>query len=221
MFKKVLIAEDNDSINFAVRSVMQELNIDNVEHAQYCDSAWLLARKANVDNKPFDLLICDLSFKNDHRNQKLKSGKDLIAVLKKENPNLKVLVNSVEDHPRTVKSLWDTGDINGYVCKGRNGMRDLKEAIKVISRGEVFNSLEIERAMKQGNMLILEDFEINLLSYVANGLTQEEIQNKFKENNIFPNSKSTIEKRLKELREEFNARTTPHLIGIVKDLNLI
>lgn len=221
MFKKVLIAEDNDSINFAVRSVMEELNIEKVEHAQYCDTAWLLARKAMLENEPFDLLICDLSFKNDHRNEKLKSGKDLIAMLKKEDPNLTILVNSVEDHPQTVKTLWDSGDINGYVCKGRNGMKDLKEAIRVVNGGEVYNSLDIEKALKQANTLVLEDFEINLLSYIANGLTQEEIQSKFREKKIFPNSKSTIEKRLKELREEFNARTTPHLIGIVKDLNLI
>lgn len=221
MFKKVLIAEDNDSINFAVRSVMEELNIEKVEHAQYCDTAWLLARKAMLENEPFDLLICDLSFKNDHRNEKLKSGKDLIAMLKREDPNLTILVNSVEDHPQTVKTLWDSGDINGYVCKGRNGMKDLKEAIRVVNGGEVYNSLDIEKALKQANTLVLEDFEINLLSYIANGLTQEEIQSKFREKKIFPNSKSTIEKRLKELREEFNARTTPHLIGIVKDLNLI
>ena len=221
MFKKVLIAEDNDSINFAVRSVMGELNIEKVEHAQYCDAAWLLAKKAILENEPFDLLICDLSFKNDHRNEKLKSGKDLIAVLKKEDPNLTILVNSVEDQPQTVKTLWDSGNINGYVCKGRNGMKDLKEAIQVVNRGGTYNSLDIEKALRQANTLVLEDFEINLLSYIANGLTQEEIQSKFREKKIFPNSKSTIEKRLKELREEFNARTTPHLIGIVKDLNLI
>lgn len=221
MFKKVLIAEDNDSINFAVRSVMRELDIKKVDHAQYCDSAWLLAKKAILENEPFDLLICDLSFKNDHRNENLKSGKELIAALKKEDPNLTVLVNSVEDHPQTVKTLWESGNINGYVCKGRNGMKDLKEAIFAVSRGDTFNSLDVEKALKQSNMLVLEDFEINLLSCIANGLTQEEIQIKFREKKIFPNSKSTIEKRLKELREEFNARTTPHLIGIVKDLNLI
>jgi hypothetical protein len=56
---------------------------------------------------------------------------------------------------------------------------------------------------------------------VANGLTQKQIEENFKERNLTPSSKSAIEKRLKELREEFNANTTPHLIGIVKDLKLI
>lgn len=221
MFKKVLVAEDKDCINYAVASVLKDLNIEKVQHAQYCDKAWILAKKALLDNEPFDLLICDLSFKPDHRNQNITSGKELIALLKIEAPELKVLVNSVEDHPQTVKSLWDSGNIEGYVCKDRNGMRDLKEAIIRVNKGENYNSEAIENALKQQNLLVLREFEINLLTYVAQGLTQDEIQVKFRSKNIFPNSKSTIEKRLKELREEFNARTTPHLIGIVKDLNLI
>ena len=221
MFKKVLVAEDMDSINHAVASVLKELKVPVVQHAQYCDKAWLLAKKAIADNEPFDLLICDLSFRRDHREETITSGKELIALLKKEQPNLKILVNSVEDHPHTVKSLWDSGDINAYVCKDRHGLRDLKKAISSIERGETFNSSQIEEAMNQGNLIMLNDFEINLLSCVASGFTQDEIQDSFKRKNISPSSKSSIEKRLKELREEFNAKTTPHLISIVKDLNLI
>lgn len=221
MFKKVLVAEDMDSINHAVASVLRDLDIEEVQHAQYCDKAWLLAKKAILEQKPFDLLICDLSFKNDHRKEEIKSGKELIALLKQEDPHLKVLVNSIEDHPQTVKALWDSGNIEGYVCKDRHGMRDLRNAILKLNNGDLFNSEVIENAMKQENLFMLNDFEINLLKSIAQGLTQEEIQQNLKEKNISPNSKSSIEKRLKELREEFNARTTPHLIGIVKDLNLI
>lgn len=221
MFKKVLVAEDMDSINHAVGSVLRELDIQEVQHAQYCDKAWLMAKKALLEQKPFDLLICDLSFKNDHQKDQIKSGKELIALLKQEDPRLKILVNSIEDHPQIVKTLWDSGNIEGYVCKDRHGMRDLRNAILTLNNGGIFNSEVIENAMKQENLFMLNDFEINLLKFIAHGLTQEEIQQKLKEKNISPNSKSSVEKRLKELREEFNARTTPHLIGIVKDLNLI
>lgn len=221
MFKKVLVAEDMDSINHAVASVLQELGIHKIEHAQYCDKAWLLAKKALLEEEPFDLLICDLSFKNDHHKDKIKSGKELIALLKQEDPHLKIMVNSVEDHPQTVKTLWDSGNIEGYVCKDRHGMKDLREAILKLNNGEKYNSEAIHKALKQENLFMLNEFETNLLNFIAHGLTQDEIQEKLKEMHISPNSKSSIEKRLKELREEFNARTTPHLIGIVKDLNLI
>jgi DNA-binding NarL/FixJ family response regulator len=221
MFKKVLVAEDMDSINHAVAAVLKELGILEVVHAQYCDKAWLLAKKALQDGEAFDLLICDLSFKPDHREEKISSGQELIAALKQEDASQKVIVNSIEDHPQTVKNLWETGNIDGYVCKDRNGLKELKEAIIRVDRGENYNSPAIENALKQSNLLILNDFEINIVKYLANGLTQDEIQEKLKNDNIKPSSKSAIEKRLKELREEFNANTNPHLIGIMKDLKLI
>ncbi len=221
MFKKVLVADDIDSINHAVASVLKDFNIGNVSYAQYCDKAFLIAKKAILEGEPFDLLICDLSFKNDYREEKISGGKELIGLLKKEDPNLKVLVNTIEDHPHTVKALWTSGDIDGYVCKDRNGMQELKEAIFNLHKGKTYNSPRIERSLKQENLIVLKDFEINLLTSIANGLTQDEIQEKFKKDNISPASKSAIEKRLKELREDFKAKNTSHLIGIVKDLKLI
>lgn len=221
MFKKVLVADDIDSINHAVASVLRDYNIENVEYAQYCDKAYIKAKRAFMDGEAFDLLICDLSFKADHREENIKGGKELIAILKEMDPNLKILVNSIEDHPHTVKSLWESGNIEGYVCKDRNGMRELREAINDLSVGKTYNSPRIERGLKQDNLTILNELEIKLLTYVSNGLSQEEIHEKFKSENIIPASKSSIEKRLKELRENFNAKTTPHLIGIVKDLKLI
>lgn len=221
MFKKVLVAEDMDSINLAVAAVLRNLDIDEVEHAQYCDKAWVLAKKAIREKDPFQLLICDLSFKNDHHTEKIASGKELINLLKQEDPNLKVLVNTIEDHPHTVRSLWDSGQIDGYVCKDRNGMRDLQEAILALNNGQQYNSGGIEAVLKKDNLLFLGNWEMEILRAITSGLTQEEIQEDFKNRNISPSSKSSIEKRLKELKEEFGANTTPHLIGLLKDLRII
>lgn len=221
MFKKVLVAEDMDSINLAVGSVLKELGVPQVEHAQYCDNAYLKAKRALQEEEPFDLLICDLSFRKNHREEKITSGKDLIGRLKEEDPGIRVIVHSVEDHPQLVKSLWESGNIDAFVCKDRSGMKELKDAVLQVKRGKTYNSPRIERSLKQENLVVLNDFEIKLLSYIAAGLTQEEIREKLLQQQIKPNSKSAIEKRLKELREEFNAKNNPHLIGIVKDLKLI
>lgn len=221
MFKRVLVAEDIDSINVAVAAVLQNLDIDQVEHAEYCDKAWLLAKKAIQEKNPFQLLICDLSFKKDFHTEKIGSGKELIHLLKQEDPNLKVLVNTIEDHPHTIRSLWDSGKIDGYVCKDRQGMRDLEEAILALGNGQQYNSNSIDAILKKDNVISLGNWEMELLHAIANGLTQDEIQEDFKNRNISPSSKSSIEKRLKELRDEFGANTTPHLIGILKDLKLI
>ena len=221
MFKKVLVAEDMDSINQAVTIVLKDLKIAGIAHSQYCDKAWLMAKKALQDQEPFDLLICDLSFKQDFKDKNIKSGQELIEVLKKQDPNLKVIVNSIEDHPKTVKDLWDSGNIDAYVCKDRNGLKDLKNAIINLSKGLAYNSPSIEKALKQKNILSLNNFEISIVQCLSKGYTQQEIEQELKSKNIKPSSRSAIEKRLKELRDEFNANTNPHLIGIMKDLRLI
>ena len=221
MFKKVLVAEDMDSINHAVASILNELNIPEITHAQYCDKAWLSAKKASQDDEPFALLICDLSLKEDHRDEKIKSGKELIALLKSEYPDIKVLVNSIEDHPQTVRELWESGNIDGYVCKDRRGLKELKIAIEKLWKGKTYNSPTIEKALNQNNLLVLNDFEINIVKFLSIGLTQDQMQEELKALNIKPSSKSAIEKRLKDLREEFNANTNPHLVSIMKDLQLI
>ena len=99
MFKKVLVAEDMDSINQAVSLVLKDLGITEVVHVQYCDQAWLKAKRAIKDNNHFDLLICDLSFKQDYRDEKITSGQELISILKNEDPKLKVIVNSKTEKP--------------------------------------------------------------------------------------------------------------------------
>ncbi len=221
MFTKVLVAEDMDTVTHAVASVLEDLDIKEVAHAQYCDKAYAMAGRAFQEGKPFDLLICDLSFKNDYQPDKISTGRELINKLRKLDPNLKVLVNSVEDHPQTVRNFWESGKIDAYVCKDRKGMHYLKAAILAIENGKKYNSPQIETALKQDNLFVLDDFEINLLDCISKGFTQNRIQEYFIQNNIYPSSKSAIEKRLKELRQQFGANTTPHLIGIVKDLKLI
>ncbi|NAS31993.1 DNA-binding response regulator [Flavobacteriaceae bacterium R38] len=221
MFKKILIAEDIDNINIGMATILEALGISDKYHAQYCDEAYLKARNAILNNAPFDLLICDLSFKADHRSERLTSGKELIIALKKEQPNLKVIVYSIEDNPQKVKSLKDSSLIDGYVCKDRKGLQDLTHAIKKVYDGGYYLSPQIESALNRGNLFTLKEYELRILTLLANGLNQEQIAILFKKEGIQPNSKSSIEKHLKELKEEFNAQTTIHLINIVKDLSLI
>lgn len=221
MFKKVLIVEDLDSITKAVTDVLEDLEITEINHALYCDEALLKVKRAAQDGAPFDLVICDLSFKSDHRIQKLNSGEELVAVLRPEFPDLKIIVNSIEDHPQTVRNLFNNSKINAYVCKDRQGMRYLEAAIQAVAAGKNYISPQVEEVMKQEKPARLSEHEMLLLNHLANGLTQEDIMRKFEEEGRKPRSRSSIEKHLRELREEFNAQTTAHLISILKDLRLL
>lgn len=221
MFKKVLLSEDIDTISRGVMTVIDALDIKDVQQTQYCDDAYLKLVKSSKDGELFDLLITDLSFKPDHRKQKLKSGEELIKKIREDFTQLKIIVYSIEDRPERVRSLIKDFKINAYVTKGRQGIRDLEEAIDYVHQGKLYISPELERTMKSKPPVEIVDSDIELLNMLSKGNSQEHISKHFKTINISPNSLSSIEKRLNLLKNHFEAQNAIHLVAIVKDLGLI
>jgi len=222
MFQKVITTDDLDSINIAVIQALQELGIPDIQFAKYCDEAFLKIKKEQMDNKPFDLLISDLSFKTDHRNEKLQSGEELIRAVKIAQPNLKVLVFSIEDKTHRIKNLIENEGINGYVLKGRNSIPELKKAIQSIySDDSIFISSIIANQIGDKSLFEIENYDIELLKSLSKGFTQDEIGLQFKNNEIAPCGSSSIEKRINKLKIFFRANNNAHLIAITKDLGLI
>ena len=221
MFKKVLIAEDFDSINIAVKQTLEQLGVDEIHYAKYCDDALLKYKKAIQDNEPFDLLISDLSFVADYRKVEIPSGEKLIEVIKKLNPNIKVIVYSVEDKSYTIKSLFEDQNIDAFVHKGRNSISQLKTAIESLLYSKKFISPELAHTLQNKSTNEIDNYDVELLTHLASGVSLEEMEPLFKKLNITPNSKSTIEKRVAKLKDYFKANNNIHLIAITKDLGII
>ncbi len=221
MFKKVLLSEDIDTISQGVMAVMDALRIDNVQQAQYCDDAYLKIKKGVLDSTPFDLLITDLSFKVDHRKQSLPSGEALIEKVRKEFPELKIIVYSVDDRAEKIRTLIRDFKVNGYVAKGRSGLRELENAIVSAYRAETYLSPELDYVLRSKPEVEILDSDITMLQMLSEGNSQDQISHRFKKENISPSSLSSIEKRLNRLRMHFGANNAIHLVAIVKDLGLI
>lgn len=221
MFKKVLIAEDMDDISKGIVSTLTELGIKNIDQVQYCDDAHLRIMKAAKDEAPYELLITDLSFNSDHRQQKITRGDQLAQQLKKDFPQLKVIMYSVEDRLQIVRSMFEKNGIDAYVCKGRHGLKDLLKAIEQVSLDQRYLSPHVAKALRPRQKLEIDDFDLMVIEKLSQGLSQDEISADFKEKAIKPNSLSTIEKRLNRLKIEFKAKNAVHLVSKVKDLGLI
>ena len=221
MYKKVLIAEDFDSINIAVKQTLEEMGVQEIHYAKYCDDALLKFKKALQENQPFTLLISDLSFVEDYHKVTLASGEALIQAIKEIQPEIDVLVYSIEDKPYVIRTLFEEAQINGYVKKGRNSISQLKTAIETLLYGKIFLSPELSYALQDKTAKEIDDYDITLLSHLANGIAIEEMEAFFKQLNITPNSKSTIEKRVAKLKDYFKAKNNVQLIAIAKDLGII
>jgi len=221
MFKKVIVADDLVSINLGMLTILDNLKAKKVIPVQYCDDAYLKIKRAAQDNEPFDLLITDLSFKKDHRDQKFLSGEALVEALHIEFPDLKIIVYSIEDRIQRVRKLVYNFGVKGYVCKGRRGLLELTEAIKVVHDNHSYLSEQVITALSKKSDLEIDDFDILIIKHLSLGLSQDQISQQLKDENVSPNSLSTIEKRLNKLRIQFKANNAIHLVAIVKDLGLI
>lgn len=221
MFKKVLIVDDHGIVNEGVLTLLTSLGIDNVHNAQYCDDAHLKVKRAVFDKLPFDLIITDLSFKEDHRECKLSTGEDLIIALRLDYPDLPIIVYSMDDRLQKVRTLINKHNVNAYVCKGRKGVTELSKAIQATHKKEQFLSLQVTYALSSKINLEIDDYDIELVKQLSEGLSQDDISDLFKSINLSPSSLSSIEKRLNRLRIQFKANNAIHLVAIVKDLGLI
>lgn len=222
MFKKVLVAEDFDSISISVGKALKELSVSEIHHAKYCDDAFLKIKRALLDDIPYDLLVSDLSFKSDHRENKLNSGDELIAAVKKIQPKIKTIVFSIEDKSFRVKSLFTTLGINAFVSKGRNSIPELKKAIQGVFNDETsVLSSEISQAFRSKSLIEIETYDIEILKLLSKGYILDEISTEFKTLGIIPNGNSSLEKRINRLKIYLKAGNNVHLIAISKDLGLI
>lgn len=221
MFKKVLIVDDHDVVNEGVLAVLKSKGITDVHKAQYCDEASLKIKRADFDKKPFDLLISDLSFKEDYRESKLLSGEDLVKAVRLDYPKLQIIMYSMEDRLQKVRTLINKHQLNAYVCKGRKGAFELEKAIDSVFNNKLFLSPQVENALSSKTNLEVSDYDIELIKQLSLGLSQTEISKLLRKNNITPSSLSSIEKQLNKLKDQFKANNAIHLVAIVKDLGLI
>ena len=222
MFNKVLIAEDLDTISVGVIQALNEISVAEIHHSKYCDDAFLKIKKALYDNVPYDLLISDLSFKPDHRDNRLTSGEELIEAVKKVQPDIKTVVFSIEDKSFRIKSLFKNQGINAYVSKGRDSIPELKKAIqRIYNNKEIELTSEIEYALRDKSLFEIEAYDITLLKSLAKGFTLDDISTEFKDSGIIPNGSSSLEKRINKLKIYFKASNNVHLIAITKDLGLV
>jgi|AntDeeMinimDraft_4_1070355.scaffolds.fasta_scaffold03711_2 DNA-binding NarL/FixJ family response regulator len=221
MFKKVIIAEDFDSINEGLKTVLTEENIPEFEVDRYCDDVFSKIKQSIEEECPYDLLITDLHFKEDYRTGKIKSGEELLICLNREDIKIKTLVFSQNDRIEAVRNLFKKRKIDGYVVKGRFDREEIKKALKAISEGDLYASKTIDQALTKKTAFEVTNYDITLLNLLGQGLNQKEISKYFTQKGVKPGSNSAIEKRIKQLKAYFKSRNAIQLIAKAKDLGLI
>ncbi len=223
MFKKVLIAEDHDFMNVSLRAILKDLDIhqDNRDYVTYCDDALSRVKKAIQEGNPYELLITDLSFDEDFRKQEIASGLELIKAVKELQPDIKILVFSVDDRKSMADSLFIDLGINGYVPKTRGAIVDFKSAINAIYKNKRYHSPNLKYDIDLRQNYQFTEIEKLIVSLLYEGKSQKEIAAFLEENQMKPCSLSSVEKTLGHLKTVLNISTPAQLIGYCRDQKII
>ncbi|MGE7777780.1 response regulator [Chitinophaga sp. NPDC101104] len=221
MITKVLIAEDHESANISVRKTLEDLGITDTAYVYYCDDALNRIEHSQKAGEPFDLLITDLYFEPDNNKQVLSGGIALVAAAKKVQPGLKVLVFSAESRPAVIEQLFRLEDIDGFVRKARNDARELKEAIHELARHRRYFPRNAGHPADKKNAYSFSEFDITILTLLAQGMLQKDIPAHLQRNGIKPAGLSSIEKRLNQMKEAFGFTKNEQLVLHCKELGAI
>lgn len=221
MFERVLIAEDHHSMNSWVKQTLHALQTTEIKQAHYCDDAYNLLKLALSKGNPYDLLITDLSFREDRKDQKLSSGRDLIHAAKQLQPELRVLVFSGENQPAVIRTLYEQLNIDGYVPKGPQDEEDMNNALKQIADRKIYVPLEFRQAVRSKNAHDFTKYDLIIIKELARGTFQKNIPAVLEYEGFKASSLSSVEKRLGQIRDALSFSKNEQLIAYCKDHYII
>ena len=169
-----------------------------------------------ISSLSIDVAIIDINMPN-------INGLELTVYIKENYPKMKVLVLSILDHENYVSKMFKAG-ATGYALKNI-GKEELVQTVKKIHNGEVYISPEIAsnlvQKLKVGDntkIKVGNDFskkEVEVLSLIADGLTNQEIADKL---HI---GKRTVETYRMNLIEKTGTRNTASLIKYAMENKII
>jgi two-component system, NarL family, captular synthesis response regulator RcsB len=221
MIDRVLIAEDHESASISIQKTLQDLHIAHTDYVYYCDDALLKIKTCKNLNQPYDLLITDLYFEEDSRVQNIAGGIELIAAAYQVQPDLKVLVFSAENKATVLDTLFNKHEIDGYVRKSRNDSKELHLAILQLSQNRRYFPRHVVQLIKQKNSHEFSEFDIAIISLLANGVPQKNIPAYLAQKQIRPSGLSSVEKRLNHIKSVLDFSKNEQLVAFCKDMGII
>lgn len=222
MFQKVLIVEDHQGTNYSLQRTLEELGIKNdlKNYVYYCDDAINRLQKAKKNTEPYEIMITDLSFEEDFQKQEIKDGIELIRLAKDIQPDLKIIVFSSQNRLSTAKILFDDLKIDAFIPKGRGDVKDLKAGIQAVFDNKKYISIHLKKDFQE-KVYHFESIDKAILSLLAEGKLQKEMPYYLEKMGVKPYGLSSIEKRLKMMRESLEFYNNEQLIIYCKDKKII
>jgi len=211
---KLMIADDHPALISGLKQCL-ESNLINVISTTTDVSSVLSLYK---ELKP-DVLILDVSFGRLPEDYvKGVSGLDLIVEIINEDKSAKIVIYTQYDEIQLIEKFYRLG-AKGFLSKSAN-TTELQNCIMTVASGEIFiaNGIAEKLAYRSVNKAPgyeLSDVDKSIIKLKSLGKTEQDIAIEL---NL---SKSTITKKIRDLKEKFSIGSTSELIEMAYNEHLL
>jgi len=201
----LVLVDDHDIVRAGIKRLLEnQKKINVVGDFGSGEAAYRFLRNNNAD-----VVVMDLSMPG-------KGGIESTRQIKKQFPNINILVLSMHDNTTMAKKVIDAG-ATGYILKN-DIAEDLMRAILTVAQSKPIFSNSLKKSMLNETENILNklnDKELEILKSLARG---EELKNIAEVLNI---SYKTAANYQTSIKQKMNIKTSMDLFQIARDNNLI
>lgn len=200
---KVYLLDDHKIIRDGIRSILQQSDRYSVigEEGDPVKFVEILSKVS------MDILLLDLSLPN-------ISGFQLIPKIKKERPDIKIVVLSMHNDPEFMQRCLMLG-VQGYLPKDIDS-NEFLTALDKVQEGEIYTS-NIPRPIVKDSATpnVLTQREVEVLVHLSNGFSSKQIA---KELSI---STRTVETHRLNIMKKLGTSNSAETISVAAKMNLI
>lgn len=213
---KILIVDDHEVVRDGLKNILLSLNNVAIagEAANGEDSITMYESL-----KP-DLVIMDISMPG-------MNGIEATRIIKENDPNAKILILTMHDNQEYLNQIIRSG-AKGFVLKNTD-KEELLDAVKTVSTGENFFSKDISKLIIENYIRSAKEIdknegykevpltkrEIEILKYIAEGNSNQEIANKLYI------SYNTVDTHRKNIMHKLSIKNTAGLVRYAIEKGLI
>ena len=213
---RIVMADDHDVVRLGISALLSTVEgFDVVGQASDGEEAVAAVKKL----KP-DVVILDLEMPK-------MSGVEAARIIKLQFPHTKILILSGFENEKYVVQILKSG-AGGYVVKNV-GKEELADAIRIVAEGKRFFSPSVSRIMVEGLLKKhsaeleklsqirepLTDLEMEILSFLTQGLTTEKIGERLEM------SKLSVDNHFTVLKKKLDIYDIVNLVQFAKDYGFI
>lgn len=203
---KIFIIDDHQMIIEGIHSLLQDqADIEWMGCAKLPEELMAFLAKAQPD-----VLLMDINLPQ-------KSGLDLCREVKEKYPAINIIGLSTSDQASVIRKMQENG-ASGYLLKDAS-KQEIIMAVQQVNKGKDYVSFSVAEVLKKkisdGRLPALTKREKEILEFIAEGLTNQEIATR-----LFLNI-TTVDSHRKNMLTKFNVKNTAALIKIAVSNQLI